>query len=945
MKRIKTIICMILALVMVLTGFSPLQAESVSAMTKKNGLNKTQVTMYPGESVKLSVNGAKNVKWKSSNVKTATVSKKGTVTAKKGGSAKITATVGKKTYSCKVTIKKKPAVTRGEWIAALLKQTGIKTSKISSYHFSDTKQYRAGKVIETAYCRDIIPIKKGTKNFYPNRPATREFMAVTAVRAMGFKADTSEKPKCSDKGKLKYAAEDQIAINQKMISLKKGKFLPSNAITASEKKKALAAINKIQKAEQVNHSHKDMVKYQTGVVEQPLKSENDYTVSASGSDLIVTIPINDNTQKIQKGKVIVLPQKTGSQDRVALKVNSVSDDGNGNYYIVGETPDISDLYKKIDVQNVVQTDMAEFQENSAVVASATTSSNNGVSLLGASQTTVSTTVGEATTLQLKETKLGSAGSVKGSVELSAPKVSAIVDADFSNPLKPVYNQVTIALEEDVTAKATLKFSSKGSGAEKIYLGHVTASLGYGLFVDVLCYLNISAEGEATVQYTLANEVRASYINGDFRMDANSDGSWEGTKAEITGQVLGEPQVNLRVLGYWFDDKLYGAIPVIGVQADFGPKFKASVKVHDTTPKTCSSLSIYAYLSVGINTDSGLGKFLKKNTKLKLSKTIWDDNAGNPLRAAWHYEDGVRTEGDVCTYKKDEKESSKDNVEKMDFKDIVGDYSFDSELYYKKNGTGPVIDFGSQFSKFEPYLTISEDKRISYYFSYEGGDGTCELNGDILSTKIYSPNYGNVNEKMKIKQINGYFYIIQVRDGKTIYWKKSGSLSKKELNQKAHQAFMKQIKEDKKNYIYGDGQIKYLFIDLDGDEIDELITYPGYGFISQVVYDYKNGKVIEAGNLSHCEIQSFYVESNVIYASGAQMGTAFDAYYKFKNGKLSEIAVKNEYWYDLNGNLLKKPTYDTYINEKKVSRTRFQKYVKTLTKGKQKDFSKIKWKEY
>lgn len=661
MKRIKPIICMILALVMVLTGFSPLQAESVSAKTKKSGLNKTQVTMYPGESVKLSVNGAKNVKWKSSNSKTATVSKKGTVTAKKGGSAKITATVGKKKYSCKVTIKKKPTVTRGEWIAALLKQTGIKTSKISSYHFSDTKLYRAGKTIETAYCRGIIPIKKGTKNFYPNRPATREFMAVTAVRAMGFKADTSERPKCSDKGKLKYAAEDQIAINQKMILLKKGKFLPSNAITASEKKKALAAIKRIQKAEQVNPSHKDMVKYQTGVLQQPLKSENDYTVSASGSDLIVTIPINNNTQKIQKGKVIVLPEKTGSQDQVALKVNSVLDDGNGNYRIVGETPDISDLYKKIDVQNVVQTDMSYFEENSAVVASATTSSNNRGSLLGASQTTVSTTVGEATTLQLKETKLGSAGSVKGSVELSAPKLSAIVDADFSNPLKPVYKQVTIALEEDVTAKVTLKFSSKGSGAEKIYLGHVTASLGYGLFVDVLCYLNISADGEATVQYTLANEVRASYINGDFRMDANSGGSWEGTKAEITGQVLGEPQVNLRVLGYWFDDKLYGAIPVIGVQADFGPKFKASVKVHDTTPKTCTSLSIYAYLSVGLNTDSGLGKFLKKNTKLKLSKTIWDDNAGNPLRATWHYEDGVRTKGDLCTYKKDESNKNPDTT--------------------------------------------------------------------------------------------------------------------------------------------------------------------------------------------------------------------------------------------------------------------------------------------
>lgn len=742
MKKIERFTCVILSLVMILTGLSTMQTESVSAKTKKSGLSKTQVTMYPEESVKLSVNGAKNVKWKSSNSKTATVSKKGTVTAKKGGSAKITATVGKKTYSCKVTIKKEPAVTRGEWIAALLKQTGIKTSKISAYHFSDTKQYRAGKTIETAYCRGIIPIKKETKNFYPNRPATREFMAVTAVRAMGFKADTSEKPKCSDKGKLKYAAEDQVAINQKMISLKKGKLLPSNAITGSEKKKALAAIKKIQKAEQVNPSHKDMVKYQTGVLQQPLKSENNYTVSAAGSDLIVTIPINDNTQKIQKGKVIVLPEKTGSQDQVALKVNSVSDDGNGNYRIVGETPDISDLYQKIDVQNVVQTDMADFEENSAVVASAeaTTSSNSGGSLLGASQATVSTTIGEATTLQLKETKLGSAGSVKGSIELSAPKVSAIVDADFSNPLKPVYKQVTIALEEDVTAKATLKFSSKGSGAEKIYLGHVTAGLGYGLFVDVLCYLNISADGEATVQYTLANEVRASYINGDFRMEANSDGSWEGTKAEITGQVLGEPQVNLRVLGYWFDDKVYGAIPIIGVQADFGPKFKASVKVHDTTPKTCTSLSIYAYLSVGLNTDSGLGKFLKKNTKLKSSKTIWGDNAGNPLRAAWHYEDGVRTKGDVCSYQKDESNKIPDKT--------MGEFRLSDAQYEKVKGTWEQNSSGGWNVEF----TKSEVK----YLDSKSGDvaWTAQIKNCKNQGKVYIYYIQSEKGKYEYRTIEG-----------------------------------------------------------------------------------------------------------------------------------------------------------------------------------------------
>ena len=863
MKKVRKIICLILALVMVLTGFSPLQAESVSAKTKKSGLNKTQVTMYPGESVKLSVSGAKSVKWKSSNVNTATVSKKGIVTAKKGGSAKITATVGKKTYSCKVTIKKKPAVTRGEWIAALLKQTGIKTSKISAYHFSDTKQYRAGKTIEIAYCRGIIPIEKGTKSFYPNRPATREFMAVTAVRAMGFKADTSEKPKCSDKGKLKYAAEDQIAINQKMISLKKEKFLPSNAITASEKKKALAAIKKIQKAEQVNPSHKDTVKYQTGVVEQPLKLENDYMVSASGSDLIVTIPINDNTQKIQKGKVIVLPKKKGSQDQVALKVNNVTDDGNGNYRIDGETPDISDLYKKIDVQNMVQTDMSNFEENSAVVASAeaTTSSNSGSSLLGASKTTVSTTIGEATTLQLKETKLGSAGSVKGSVELSAPKVSAIVDADFSNPLKPVYKQVTIALEEDVTAKATLKFSSKGSGAEKIYLGHVTASLGYGLFVDVLCYLNISADGEATVQYTLANEVRASYINGDFRMDANSDGSWEGTKAEITGQVLGEPQVNLRVLGYWFDDKLYGAIPVIGVQADFGPKFKASVKVHDTKPKTCTSLSIYAYLSVGLNTDSGLGKFLKKNTKLKLSKTIWEDNAGNPLRAAWHYEDGVRTKGDVCTYQNQFEEvyvvekvsDTYDSVLLMYNSDGLID-SLEHSEYYR----GKIEQKNTYKLLYDNMITTRIETRIELY-----GDST--FDDSLVITEIqYNEQHQIVEETISDSSDSDYFCVIK-------YSWNNGRISCKEIWDPIAHTIYSPYYDEKGNIVQCDiteeifsykSQKRVIKLSYDKyGNVMSLFSQEIYGGIREIKNVYQNGLLMEQDD-QHFEYKKIKVKKEI-----------------------------------------------------------------------------------
>ena len=62
-------------------------------------------TMYAGESKTIAVMNNKNtVTWKSSNKSVATVSKSGKVTAKKAGTAKITATIAKKTYSYTFTV-------------------------------------------------------------------------------------------------------------------------------------------------------------------------------------------------------------------------------------------------------------------------------------------------------------------------------------------------------------------------------------------------------------------------------------------------------------------------------------------------------------------------------------------------------------------------------------------------------------------------------------------------------------------------------------------------------------------------------------------------------------------------------------------------------------------------------------------------------------------------
>ena len=69
-------------------------------------LNAKKATIYyKGTKTLKLLNNKKKVKWSTSNKKVATVSSKGKVTAKGLGTAKITAKVGNKKYTCKVTVK------------------------------------------------------------------------------------------------------------------------------------------------------------------------------------------------------------------------------------------------------------------------------------------------------------------------------------------------------------------------------------------------------------------------------------------------------------------------------------------------------------------------------------------------------------------------------------------------------------------------------------------------------------------------------------------------------------------------------------------------------------------------------------------------------------------------------------------------------------------------
>lgn len=100
-------ICLVICIIASL--FSGVVVDTkVDAKTKAIALNKTKVSLYEGGKIRLKLkNCKKKVVWSSSNKKVAVVSSKGQVIAKKKGTAWIIAKSNKKTYKCKVNVKKK----------------------------------------------------------------------------------------------------------------------------------------------------------------------------------------------------------------------------------------------------------------------------------------------------------------------------------------------------------------------------------------------------------------------------------------------------------------------------------------------------------------------------------------------------------------------------------------------------------------------------------------------------------------------------------------------------------------------------------------------------------------------------------------------------------------------------------------------------------------------
>lgn len=103
-KNITRVIVMTVMLALVAPLTMPVSNNAVAMAASTIKLSKKSLSLEAGKTAVLKVKGAKKVKWATSDKSVATVSKAGKVTAVKAGTAKITATVNKKKYTCTVTV-------------------------------------------------------------------------------------------------------------------------------------------------------------------------------------------------------------------------------------------------------------------------------------------------------------------------------------------------------------------------------------------------------------------------------------------------------------------------------------------------------------------------------------------------------------------------------------------------------------------------------------------------------------------------------------------------------------------------------------------------------------------------------------------------------------------------------------------------------------------------
>lgn len=524
-------------------------------------------------------------------------------------------------------------LTRAQWIDELLTAIGYDGQEAvydnTAYPFTDISGHEFQNEILIAYGNSILPDME--TEFSPNSPATREFAAVTAVKALGFVPEMEIA--CNDADAITYKKEIETSVAMDIFRLDNNMFYPARELTRSEADTAIQVINEIINTQETE-GNTGQIYYDKDVLIIPDYAS--YEISEN------TVIFTSGGENITEGTIFVMPDQTPYK---AVSVQETND----QYVVETEVPLLEETLIGMTAQGTATVDATQFIPAEGVtMTSANTASARNARIDLVDVEGSYTGPGK---LDFKVHKKIGAGELSAAASISLPQIMYKADIDLGwggVNVKNVYlkfpaelqveGSYTISNDADITVTGGI-----------IELGKIPVAGIPGVTVYVQISLEYDINGKLQVKYTLDGTSGVQVINNRLRMikDLKSDLEVPSLGGEIKwgGGISGL----LEVCNTW--DLI-----------DFGLSAGAAAKgelIVRNPELLCLDADMYIYGEISALDDGVIGDWLEIGYKWE----FWNSE-NSPLKCNWHWENFERV--NECTYHPEDENVMEFNGHKYKF---------------------------------------------------------------------------------------------------------------------------------------------------------------------------------------------------------------------------------------------------------------------------------------
>lgn len=504
-------------------------------------------------------------------------------------------------------------ITRGEWINELVEEMDYAEFDfdLSNPYFTDTENSIVKDSINYAVAYKIVDLSSSA--FKPNDYATREFIAVTTVRALGYQ--TTNELSCKDSFNLKYPKEDKVAIDIGVLSLKDDYFLPLDYITKNEANIALDVIAETKKSEFIGDNE-----FKNDVVYQDSVKKLSKTEVLSLNDTTLVVKNNEMTENINYEDIVAIDEY-GVFEIKDKKIEK------NQIVFTTSTPNFENTIKSIDTVGKGEMQLSEFEPAEGVEFRFYDSEDKGNKESKASM---------SKKFDFKK-EINDNVTLTGNMNLDLDSVKYKADIDVSLLHGIDINNVYFKIEPDIDAEVKVSVEDEGNtnfdDEGYIELGSIPVVGIPGADIAVEVGVEYSASGYARVIYTLDGQYGIQILNNRPRI-INSFSST--LSVEVNADLRFGPYLatKVEILNTW---------DLIDLSISAGASGNGTAAIR-STGIVCSDLKAHLYLQLDALQDCLLGDLFDTS----FSKNIWEQK-NSPIKYDGHFENFEKV--DECTFEK------------------------------------------------------------------------------------------------------------------------------------------------------------------------------------------------------------------------------------------------------------------------------------------------------